>query len=85
MEFKKYPSIENHYRNKHIEKWLSKFPSLKDEEFIIQEKIHGSNFQIIITNDDVSFASRNNILEDNAKFYDYQNVMRKYDNLKFLN
>lgn len=81
VEFKKYPSIENHYRNKHIEKWLSKFPELKDEGFIIQEKIQGSNFQIIINNDKVSFASRNNILEDNAKFFDYQNVMEKYQNM----
>ena len=71
MEFKKYPSIENHYREQSINRWFKNFPELEVEKFIVTEKIHGANFQIIITEDDVRYASRNKFLKDGEKFYNY--------------
>jgi hypothetical protein len=46
--FLKYPSIENTYRQKEIQRWLNRFPNLESETFVAQEKIHGSNIQIAI-------------------------------------
>ena len=39
--FRKYFSIEGSWRNKEIQMWLDIYPTLKDEEYILQEKIHG--------------------------------------------
>ena len=46
MKFQKFFSIENHYRNKEIAKWLEIYPELKNEKFVLTEKIHGSNIQL---------------------------------------
>lgn len=43
--FKKWPSIENTYRQKEISWWVGQFPELKTETYVITEKLHGSNFQ----------------------------------------
>lgn len=75
VEFKKYPSIENSYREKNIHWWKSQYPEIVDEKYIIVEKIHGANFQIIINKDDVKYASRNRILEDGEGFYNYLDTM----------
>jgi len=76
--FKKYPSIENHYRQKHIDMWLEKFPELKDEKFIVQEKIHGANVQLIFDNGEFSHVgSRNGIIEPGTKFYNVWEAIEK--------
>jgi len=51
IKFKKYNSIENHYRSREILHWLTIFPELKDEEFVLTEKIHGANIQVIFNPD----------------------------------
>jgi len=66
--FIKFPSIDNFYQEKIISYWLTKFPELKDECFVITEKIHGTNFQLIVTPTDVKFASRNNLVDPNNFF-----------------
>jgi len=77
-DFKKYPSIENHYRQKEIEKFLAVNPEFVNERFVIQEKIHGSNLQIIFNKmGGHCFASRNKILDENDNFFDVKNVMEK--------
>jgi Rnl2 family RNA ligase len=76
--FKKYPSIENHYRQKHIDMWLEKFPELKDTNFIAQEKIHGANVQLIFDNGEFSHVgSRNEIIEPGTKFYNVWEAIGK--------
>jgi len=63
---KKYSSIENHYREKFIEKWLNRFPELNYEDFIATEKIHGTNLGVEINKDDsLRFQSRNNYTDAN--------------------
>ncbi len=78
MDFKKYPSIENHYQNRFIEKFVTAFPELKTVKFVIQEKLHGSNFQVFITRDSITFGKRTSYLSSCDKFYDFQTVMEKY-------
>jgi len=80
MEFMKYPSIENSYRSKHIERWVSYFPQLLTERYLLTEKIHGSNFSVMIDEDTVEFAKKSAKLGITEKFFDYQNTVKKYDN-----
>ena len=68
--FKKFPSIENHYITKNIVYFLSIFPELENETFVVQEKIHGTNIQLIFTPDgEMKIASRNRILENGENFF----------------
>jgi len=39
--FKKFYKMRNHYDRKRILKWLEFYPELKDEKFIVTEKLHG--------------------------------------------
>lgn len=84
MEFKKYSSIENHYQNKYIEKTLQNNPELRLEKFILQEKIDGANFQILIENDEIKFGKRTAFLDEGRdKFYDWEMVIKQ--NEDFIN
>lgn len=76
--FRKYPSIDNHYREKEIQYWIQHHPEIETVKYVLQEKIHGSNFQILITKDKVQYFSRNRELAPDESFYDYQSVMEKY-------
>lgn len=64
MIFHRYTSIENHYREKFLAGFLERFPELKDEEFVVTEKIHGSNVSILISKDEYRIAKRNNFTSD---------------------
>ncbi len=75
MKFFKYPSIENHYQKKFLYHVLETLPT--DTQFYITEKIHGANFAIYISQDEIKFASRNEFLGD-KKFYNYKEVVSKY-------
>ncbi len=63
MTFIKYASLENTYRDKHIAKWVRMFPELAAEQYVITEKIHGTNAQII-SGETLTLASRNQVAED---------------------
>lgn len=76
--FKKYISIENDYNTKALNYLLEKYPEAKETYWVIQEKIHGSNFSIYFTNNsgkiDIKYGRRTNILLDDEKFYNYQSI-----------
>lgn len=75
-EMVKYPSIENSYQKKHIEMWLRARPELINERFIVTEKIHGSNFQVLFTPEqECRYFSRNQEILLDEKFHDYQNAL----------
>ena len=75
MKFFKYPSIENHYQKKFLYHVLETLQT--DTQFYITEKIHGANFAIYISQDEIKFASRNEFLGD-KKFYNYKELVSKY-------
>lgn len=79
--FHKWPEIENHYNKKNIQRWIDHYPKLKDELYVITEKIHGTNIQFIITADGYQIATRNRILDKNENFFDVWNVAKKYDEI----
>jgi Rnl2 family RNA ligase len=81
--FVKYPSIENHYSTKNLEWFLEKYPKLRDEKYVMQEKIHGANIQFIFTpKEPYVVASRNNKSED--EFYGYKKIIEDSEKLKAL-
>lgn len=82
--FLKYPSIENHYQGGTISRWLSQFPEIQNELFTVTEKLDGANFQIIITDDAVQYASRNQLLEIDSNFFDWQRLMLTGENARMI-
>lgn len=67
--FKKWASLENHYREKYINDVLDFFPQLANETFVITEKIHGSNFHWHLSPwQPIQAASRNNYLDVTGSF-----------------
>lgn len=73
--FKKYNSIENTYRDEFLER--IKTHGFWRNEFVVQEKVHGSNLSFW-TEDGKSFfsAKRTGIIEKNEKFYNYETVLK---------
>ena len=80
MKFNKYNSIENHYDKKNINYWVSLYPELYKEQYVIQEKIHGSNFSIWFENTDIGVdikcAKRTSFLDITEGFFNYQLVLK---------
>ena len=72
--FKKYNSIENTYRDEFLER--VKTHGFWENEFVVQEKIHGSNLSYWTT-DGKTFYSGKRIgeIEKNEKFYNYEIVL----------
>lgn len=67
--FRKWTSLENHYREKYINDVLAVYPQLAGETFVITEKIHGSNFHWHFSpNELVRAASRNSYLDTSGSF-----------------
>jgi len=64
MKFKRYPSIENSYQQKHLN--YLKVNSLTGGEWCVTEKIHGSNLGIYADADTCNTASRKHLLDDHA-------------------
>jgi len=64
MQFTKWHSIENTYRQKYIDFFLKEHPGLVNETYVILEKLHGSNFQWFFQPGEfVKAGSRNHYLD----------------------
>lgn len=69
MPFKKFPSIENSYRQKHIAWFRDRYPQLASEVFVVSEKLHGANFQWYVQPSEVVQAgSRTRFLDTQGSF-----------------
>ncbi len=75
MEFKKYNEIENSYREKFINEIIQQGKS--GGEWIVTEKVHGTNFGIWYDGTEFKAAKRTGFLGDNAKFYNFQYVYKQ--------
>lgn len=77
--FIKFPEITNHYQAKFIQKTLEQFPALKDEPYIVTEKLHGSNLQIYFEPGKVLYrvGSRRRFLDENSKFYNVWDALTR--------
>lgn len=79
--FKKYKSIENHYREKHILDMLQHNPVYHTCRYVAQEKIHGANFQIRFERGDdfvsISYGKRSGVITHDENFYNHTAVVNK--------
>jgi Rnl2 family RNA ligase len=76
LEFKKYNSIENTFDASFLEKIrLEGFAAL---QYVVQEKVHGSNTCFVTDGATVRFAKRTDFVEEDEKFYDYEELLERY-------
>lgn len=59
-----------------MEKVWAEMP--QDLEYVVQEKVHGANTSFICDGKEVKFAKRTSILEENEKFYEYEELVESY-------
>ena len=79
MSFKKYSSLENHTNAKFLEKVMDSIQEgTCENNFVAREKIHGTNFSVIITSDDIIPAKRSGPIEVTESFFGWQDLMAKY-------
>jgi len=79
MEFKKYPSIENSYREKFIAGFVSLYPELLTATFVVVEKVHGNNLSISFSpHEPWQYGKRTAFLKGDEKFYGAQDVAQQY-------
>jgi len=76
INFKKYNSIENTFDNEYMDK--IHFEVSGNQEFIVQEKVHGANVCFVSDGSSVSFGKRTGFVEKSEKFYDYQELLEQY-------
>jgi len=76
MQFTKYSSIENSYREAEVEKILNNVDP--NTTFVVTEKIHGTNLSFLVSEDGIQVAKRTSIISDNEKFYNADLMLEKY-------
>ena len=79
INFTKFPSLENTYRQKEIDKIQS---MMIQDKWVVTEKVHGANFSFWVTEDNgtvnIKCAKRSGWIEDDEKFFNYRCVLEKY-------
>lgn len=78
IKFKKYPSIENAYREKFIND--IKLRGFADKPYVVTEKVHGANFSIWYNGEDFRCAKRTGFIEKDEVFYNYETVFEEIKN-----
>lgn len=82
MEFKKYTSIENSYREKYIQhiRECLEYNGCPKCLFSVSEKVDGCNTSVITDGKNIVTAKRGSVLEPDEKFYGFQEFAN--ENLK---
>ena len=79
MSFIKYSSLENHTNSKFLAKIVEAITLGHCEDyFVAREKIHGTNFSVIITKDSIQPAKRSGPIAETESFFGWQDLMAKY-------
>lgn len=76
MEFKSYSSLENHHNGKFISKIREL--ALDSGLWVAREKIHGTNFSVIITPDSITPCKRTSPILPSENFFGYEIIMKRY-------
>jgi len=78
IAFKKYSSIENTFDKEFMDK--IKAEGLDSLQYVVQEKVHGSNCCFVTDGQEVQFAKRTGLVEAGEMFYNYEELLEKYRN-----
>lgn len=81
MEHRKYNSIENSYREKSLDRIRTRISPT--EKWVVQEKIHGANLQVITDGQTVKFGSRNLMLNTEEDLIAFNRLDSIAENLSF--
>lgn len=76
MEFNGYSSLENHHNGKFISKIREL--ALDSGEWVSREKIHGTNFSVLITADAIQPCKRSGPILPTENFFGYEIIMKRY-------
>ena len=89
VEFKKFPSLENTYRQKEVD--MVETLGYHKEDYIVTEKVHGANFSFwleevltpmegvgLCSSINIRCAKRTGFIEEGEKFFNYKPVLEKY-------
>lgn len=75
--FRKYSSIENHYRKEYIDKL--RLSGLSEGEWVVQEKAHGANLSFLsLDGQHWLTAKRNSTLAPDEAFYNHQMLLEAH-------
>jgi Rnl2 family RNA ligase len=77
MQFKKYSSIENTYRKKTLDEIFIR--GLGEGDWVVSEKVHGSNFSLWMDEEGLRCAKRSGFLAAGDKFFNWESVITAYD------
>ncbi|CAG7580968.1 MAG: RnlB-B RNA ligase 2 [uncultured marine phage] len=76
LKFKRYNSIENTYRKKTLDVIVEQGKS--QGLFVVEEKVHGANFQIMFDGGNFRCAKRSAFIKEGESFFNYEKVLDKY-------
>ena len=89
VEFKKFPSLENTYRQKEVD--MVETLGYHKEDYHVTEKVHGANFSFwleevltpmegvgLCSSINIRCAKRTGFIEEGEKFFNYKPVLEKY-------
>lgn len=76
--FEKYSTLENHYNGKFIERIRNAGFDVS-ETWVAREKIHGTNFSVIVTKDSIQPAKRTGPILPAEDFFGYMVIMGRYN------
>lgn len=74
--FEKYSSLENHYNSKFIEK--IRYEGLDKGDWVAREKIHGTNFSVIVSRSSIQAAKRTGPILAGEAFFGHEIIMQRY-------
>lgn len=76
MEFKKFSSIENSYRDKFIDR--IRHEKQDGGDWVVMEKVHGAQFSIYYDGSSLRASTRTAFLEDGDDFYNWKEVLEEH-------
>ena len=76
IQFKRYGSIEHVTDSDFLDR--IHLESFDKQEFIVQEKVHGSNTCFITDGNEISFGKRSGFIDPEEYFYDHEELIERY-------
>ena len=76
IQFKRYNSIEYIFNNDFIEN--IRLEGIDKQEYVVQEKVHGSNICFVTDGETVCFGKRSGFVEGDENFYEHEKLLDRY-------
>lgn len=76
MNWKKYNSIENSYRDKVVN--MIRISPFAKEEYCCTEKVHGANFSFVYDGEEFRVAKKSSLIDSGGNFFNQQILVDKY-------